>query len=109
MIASPSLLMMAIQMLQVIVKDSKMREQAHLVQKEVGRILDDVRRLNERVGKLDTHFRQANDDVSQITKSTDAIIRRGTRIADMELESPTTELAKDGTRMGELLPFKTVE
>jgi DNA recombination protein RmuC len=109
MIASPSLLMMAIQMLQVIVKDSKMREQAHLVQQEVGRILEDVRRLNERVGKLDTHFRQANDDVSLISKSTDAIMRRGTRLADMELDSPNTELAKDGTRMGELLPFKTVE
>jgi DNA recombination protein RmuC len=109
MIASPSLLMMAIQMLQVIVKDSKMREQANLVQQEVGRILEDVRRLNERVGKLDTHFRQANDDVSLITKSTDAIIRRGTRIADMELDSPTTELAKDEGRMGELLPFKSAE
>ena len=109
MIASPSLLMMAIQMLQVIVKDSKMREQAHLVQQEVGRILEDVRRLNERVGKLDTHFRQANDDVSLISKSTDAIMRRGTRIADMELDAPNAELVKDGTRMGELLPFKTVE
>jgi len=109
MIASPSLLMMAIQMLQVIVKDSKMREQANLVQQEVGRILEDVRRLNERVGKLDTHFRQANDDVSLITKSTDAIIRRGTRIADMELDSPSTELAKEGGPMGELLPFKSAE
>ncbi len=109
MIASPSLLMMAIQMLQVIVKDSKMREQAHLVQQEVGRILEDVRRLNERVGKLDTHFRQANDDVSLISKSTDAIMRRGTRIADMDLDSTNTELAKDGARMGELLTFKSVE
>jgi DNA recombination protein RmuC len=109
MIASPSLLMMAIQMLQVIVKDSKMREQAHLVQQEVGRILEDVRRLNERVGKLDTHFRQANEDVSLISKSTDAIIRRGTRIADMDLDSANTELTKDGARMGELLTFKSVE
>jgi len=109
MIASPSLLMMAIQMLQVIVKDSKMREQANLVQQEVGRILEDVRRLNERVGKLDTHFRQANEDVSLITKSTDSIVRRGTRIADMELDTPHAEHVKDGGRMGELLPFKTVE
>ena len=109
MIASPSLLMMAIQMLQVIVKDSKMREQANLVQQEVGRILEDVRRLSERVGKLDTHFRQANEDVSLITKSTDSIVRRGTRIADMELDTPSAELARDGSRMGELLPFKTVE
>ena len=86
-----------------------MREQANLVQQEVGRILEDVRRLNDRVGKLDTHFRQANDDVSLITKSTDAIIRRGTRIADMELDSPNPELVKDGSRMGDLLPFKSAE
>ena len=109
MIASPSLLMMAVQMLQVIVKDSRMREQAHLVQQEVGRILEDVRRLGERIGKLDTHFRQANDDISLITKSTDAIMRRGTRIADMELEAPGAELSKEGDRIGELLTFKTAE
>lgn len=109
MIASPSLLMMAIQMLQVIVKDSRMREQAHLVQQEVGRILDDVRRLNDRVGKLDTHFRQAQEDVAGITTSADKIVRRGEKITSMELDPTGGELASDAAGMGELLAFKSAE
>ncbi len=109
MIASPSLLMMAIQMLQVIVKDSRMREQAHLVQQEVGRILDDVRRLNDRVGKLDTHFRQAQEDVAGILTSADKIVRRGEKITAMELDPVAGELTADGAAMGELLPFKIAD
>lgn len=109
MIASPSLLMMAIQMLQVIVKDSRMREQAHLVQQEVGRILEDVRRLNDRVGKLDTHFRQAQEDVAGISTSADKIVRRGEKITAMELDPVGGELTADGAAMGELLPFKIAD
>ena len=109
MIASPSLLMMAIQMLQVIVKDSRMREQAHLVQQEVGRILDDVRRVNDRVGKLDTHFRQAQEDVAGISTSADKIVRRGEKITAMELDPVAGELTADGAAMGELLPFKIAD
>ena len=95
MITSPSLLMMAVQMLQVIVKDSRMREQAHLVQIEVGKILDDVRLLGDRVGKLETHFRQANEDISKITTSTDKITRRAEKIATMELEDQAS-ITDDG-------------
>ena len=90
MITSPSLLMMAVQMLQVIVKDSRMREQAFQVQSEVGKILDDVNRLSDRVGKLATHFNQAQNDIQQITTSTDKISRRAERIATMELDDPAT-------------------
>lgn len=88
MITSPSLLMMAVQMLQVIVKDSRMREQAFLVQSEVGKILDDVNRLSDRVGKLATHFGQAQTDIQNITTSTDKITRRAEKIATMELDDP---------------------
>ena len=76
-------------------KDSRMREQAHLVQIEVGKILDDVRLLGDRVGKLETHFRQANEDISKITTSTDKITRRAEKIATMDLEDPTS-ITDDG-------------
>jgi DNA recombination protein RmuC len=104
MIASPSLLMMAVQMLQVIVKDSRMREQAHLVQLEVGKILEDVRRLNERVGKLATHFNQAQTDLQQITTSTDAIARRSSKIAAMELEDASVGAENATDKIVQLLP-----
>lgn len=109
MIASPSLLMMAVQMLQVIVKDSRMREQAHLVQMEVGKILDDVSRLSDRVGKLATHFGQAQNDIQQISTSTDKIARRAEKIAAMDLEDPAA-IGQDGPdKVAGLLPRDTPE
>ena len=64
MIVSPSLLMMAIQVMRTIARDARMREQAHVIQAEVRGLLDDVRRLAERAAKLDDHFRLARKDVA---------------------------------------------
>jgi DNA recombination protein RmuC len=83
-IVSPSLLMMAIQVMQTIVRDARMRDQAHVIQSEVGKLLEDVRRLAERTAKLDGHFRQAQDDLGQIAVSSDKIAKRGERIEAME-------------------------
>lgn len=91
LVVSPSLLSMAIQVMQAIVRDSKMREAAHLIQDEVRKLLEDVGRLRDRVVKLDTHFRQANDDVQQIMVSADKVVKRGDRIEAMEFgEAPET-------------------
>jgi DNA recombination protein RmuC len=104
-IVSPSLLMMAIQVMQTIVRDAHMRDQAHVIQSEVGKLLEDVRRLAERTAKLDAHFRQAQEDVSQIAMSSDKIVRRADRINAMEFEDgegapniapPPLRLAKGG-------------
>jgi DNA recombination protein RmuC len=83
-IVSPSLLMMAVQVIQALVRDQRMREQAGVIQKEVGLLLDDVRRLQDRSSKLETHFRQAQEDVTGIATSADKITRRGTRIEALE-------------------------
>ncbi len=87
LVVSPSLLTMAIQVMQAIVRDARMREQAHQIQAEVDKLVDDVRRLRERVGKLDTHFRQAQEDVAQVTISADKVLKRGDRITAMEFEA----------------------
>ena len=87
-IVSPSLLMLSIQVIQAVLRDAKMREQAHLIQAEVGHLMDDVSRLNDRVGKLQTHFQQANKDIDQILISTDKIAKRGRKIEDLDLGEP---------------------
>src|SRR5690606_59660 len=48
-IVSPSLLMLSVQVLQGVLKDQRMREQAHLIQGEVARLMEDLGRLDERV------------------------------------------------------------
>jgi DNA recombination protein RmuC len=85
-IVSPSLLALAIQVMQSLVRDARRRDEARVIQTEVAKLLDDVRRLSERVEKLDTHFRQASDDVSQIRTSSDKILKRGERIEALEFE-----------------------
>jgi DNA recombination protein RmuC len=85
-IVSPSLLMMAIQVMQAIVRDARMREQAGVLQKEVGLLLDDVRRLQDRTAKLDDHFRMAQKDVNDISTSSEKIGKRAGRIESLEFE-----------------------
>lgn len=85
-IVSPSLLALAIQLVQSLVRDARMREEARVIQVEVRRLLDDVGRLRERVEKLDTHFRQAQEDVGQIRISAEKISRRGEAIGALEFD-----------------------
>src|SRR4051794_338283 len=96
-IVSPSLLMMAIQVMQALVRDARVRDQAHVIQKEVQLLVDDVGRLRTRVTKLDTHFRQAQEDVTAITISTEKIARRGDKIEQIDF-------AQDGADAGRLGP-----
>ncbi len=68
-IVSPSLLMLSIQVVMSLLRDARMREQAHIIQQEVIRLMDDVGRLDERVRKLGLHFDQANKDIEDILVS----------------------------------------
>ena len=83
-IVSPSLLMLSIQVVQAILKDARMREQAHLIQGEVARLMEDLGRLDERVRKLQTHFLQASKDIDDILVSSGKVSRRGAKIEALE-------------------------
>lgn len=67
-----------------------MREQAGLIQKEVMAMNDDVLRLDERVGKLQRHFGQVDEDIRQIRISTEKVQKRAIRVAEVELEEQDT-------------------
>ncbi|MFZ0423030.1 MAG: DNA recombination protein RmuC [Xanthobacteraceae bacterium] len=83
-IVSPSLLMIAIHVIQQIQRDARMREAAGQIQTEVGKLIEDVERLHERVLKLQGHFNQANEDVRLIVTSAEKAMKRGARITDVE-------------------------
>jgi len=89
-IVSPSLLMLAVQVIQQIRKDAKMREAADRILKEVGLLVTDVQRLKDRVENLDKHFGQAEKDIEQIVISADKILSRGQKITEVEFDE--TEL-----------------
>jgi DNA recombination protein RmuC len=85
-LVSPALLMLAIQVVQQIQKDARMREAADRIRAEVGHMLDDLDRLRERVVRLERHFGQANEDIRQIVISADKIGKRATRIEELEFD-----------------------
>jgi DNA recombination protein RmuC len=85
-ICAPNMLMLAVQTMQSILKDVQMREQAHLIQREVTRLMDDMGRFRERVLDLQRHFGQANQDIEKILTSSEKIAERGRKIETLELE-----------------------
>ena len=56
-----------------------------LIQTEVGKLLDDVGRLDGRVEALEDHFAKAQKDVDEIRTSTKKIVRGGERIRNAEI------------------------
>ena len=118
MVVSPSLLMLSVQLAMSLMRDQRMREQAHLIQLEVGKMMEDVARLGDRVKKLQTHFTQANGDIEDILKSTRGVFSHGTRIAQVEFNGdeevaarakPVTKPQPPRTPAPPELPFSTFE
>jgi DNA recombination protein RmuC len=100
-IVSPTTMMATLNTVRAVLKDVRMREQAGEIQKTVGLLLEDVKRLDDRVDRLKTHFAQTEKDLRDIDTSADRITKRGQRILDVDLgEEP--ELPRPQT---ESLPF----
>ncbi|TAH65655.1 MAG: DNA recombination protein RmuC [Rhodopseudomonas palustris] len=106
-LVSPSLLMLAIQVMQQILKDAQMRDAADQIRTEVLALNDDLGRLRERVAKLQTHFGQVNDDVRQILITADKIERRAGRIEELDFsDAPPIAASEPRASTAELFPLQ---
>jgi DNA recombination protein RmuC len=92
-IVSPTTLWAVLHTMRAVLKDVRMREQAGEIQKMVGHLLNDVRLLDERAEKLQSHFDQTSKDVRDIRVVTDRAIKRAVKIGDVEIESGTAAAA----------------
>jgi DNA recombination protein RmuC len=93
-IVSPSLLMLAIQVMQQILKDARMREAADQIRTEVGHMMKDLGRLRDRVHRLQQHHGQTGEDLREIMISSEKIEKRATRIEELEFDG------EDGAKGG---------
>ena len=109
-LVSPSLLMLAIQVMQQLLKDARIRDAADQIRNEVMHLGDDLGRLRDRVLKLQKHFGDVNEDVRQILISADKIEKRAGRIEELDFskEPPleTPRLVKGATELFPLPPRK---
>jgi DNA recombination protein RmuC len=85
-ICAPNMLMLAVQTMQAILKDVQMREQAHLIQREVAVLMEDMGRFRDRVLDLQRHFGQANADIDKILTSSEKIAKRGQKIEALDFD-----------------------
>ena len=92
-IVSPTTLMATLNTIRTILKDAKMREQAHVLQKAIGEMVKDVALLDKRVGALGSHFDLAQKDIREIQISTRKITERGGKIESMQLDADAKEPA----------------
>ena len=91
-IVSPTTLMATLNTVRAVLKDARMREQAGVIQAEVQKLLDDVRRLDDRTQKLQSHFGQAGKDLELIATSTKKITHRAEKIEDVQLAETEADM-----------------
>ena len=111
-LVSPSLLMLAIQVMQQILKDARMRDAADQIRTEVLNLGDDLTRLRDRVSKLQKHFSDANEDIRQILISADKIEKRAGRIEELDFsksEAPTEPPHLDKPGSPDLFPLQRLQ
>ena len=84
-IVSPTTLMATLNTVRAVLKDARMREQAGVIQKEVGSLIEDISRLDDRIDSLSRHFDQASKDIGDIKVSSGKISRRIDKIEDIQL------------------------
>ena len=92
-IVSPTTLWAVLNTLRAVIKDTRLKEQAHLIQAEVRKLLDDMGRLDERVGLLGRHFGQVTDDIRKIQITTEKLTKTGQRIDELDLDDEQGKLA----------------
>lgn len=100
-IVAPNILMLAVSTVQAVIKDVKMRDQANIIQRELGVLLGDVARLVEQAVALDRHFDQAGKALEKLTGSAEKVARRGERLRTMDLEQDGGDGARPRLAAGE--------
>ena len=93
-IVSPTTLMATLNTVRAVLKDARMREAAGVIQAQVQLLLDDVRRLDDRVDNLKRHHMQSEKDLKDIGISTGKIINRAEKIEDLQLDDDTDDTAE---------------
>ncbi len=94
-IVSPTTCMATLNTMRAVMKDARMREQAGEIRKALKQLHRDVELVEERAGKLETHIRQAGDDVAGILTATARAGKRAERLDNFDFEEMAPDRAED--------------
>ncbi len=102
-IVSPTTCMATLNTMRAILKDARMREQAGEIRKALRMLHRDVEIIGEKAGKLETHLRQAGDDVSGVLTAATRAGKRADRLDNFDFEELAPE---DDPKVVPLVPPK---
>ncbi|KQI69894.1 recombinase RmuC [Loktanella sp. 3ANDIMAR09] len=85
-IVSPTTCMATLNTMRAILKDARMREQTGAIRKSLKQLHRDVQLIGDRAGKLETHLRQAGEDVSGILTAATRAGKRADRLDNFDFE-----------------------
>ena len=85
-IVSPTTCMATLNTMRAILKDARMREQTGEIRKALRQLHRDVEIIGEKAGKLETHLRQAGDDVSGVLTAATRAGKRADRLDNFDFE-----------------------
>ena len=97
-IVSPTTCMATLNTMRAILKDARMRQQAGAIRTALRQLHRDVEIISEKAIKLDTHLRQAGEDVAGVLTAATRAGKRADRLDNFDFE----ELAPD---VGDPLPL----
>jgi DNA recombination protein RmuC len=87
MIVAPNTLMLAVQTVQALLKDAKMRDHADVIQREVTLLLGDVAQLVDRVADLERHFGLSGKSLEKVSAAAGKILGRRQKLTSLDLDA----------------------
>lgn len=90
-IVSPTTCMATLNTMRAILKDARMREHTAEIRKNLKQLHRDVEIIGEKAGKLETHLRQAGDDVSGVITAATRAGKRADRLDNFDFEELSPE------------------
>lgn len=99
-IVSPTTCMATLHTLRAVLKDTRLRAEAHAIRRELGALHRDIERMTGRVGNLERHFTQAQRDVEEIRISADKASLRARRLEAVDFSDDTGEPEGEVRRIG---------
>ncbi len=98
-IVSPTTCMATLNTMRAILKDARMREQAGAIRHALKQLHRDVEIVGEKTAKLQTHFRQAREDVDGIATATERAGKRAAKLDNFDFEELANNPAEPVLRL----------
>ncbi len=82
---SPTTLWVILSSIESVLRDQKIKENAHIIQNQLLQLSEEMQRLETRVKKLDSHFNNAQSDLNDIVITTKKINQKNQNLLKVDL------------------------